>query len=37
MLRHDYLGFEIDPEMCKVAEKYIEADRQEWLPLTSSS
>jgi DNA modification methylase len=33
-LRHDYLGFEIDPEMCKVAQEYIVADLQEWLPLT---
>jgi DNA modification methylase len=34
MLRHDYLGFEIDPEMCKVAQEYIVADLQEQLPLT---
>ncbi len=33
LLGHDYLGFEIDPETCRLANEYIESDRQERLPL----
>jgi len=33
MLGHDYVGFEIDPETCKLAKEYIESDRQDRLPL----
>jgi DNA modification methylase len=33
MLGHDYVGFEIEPETCKLAKEYIESNRQERLPL----
>lgn len=33
MLGHDYVGFEIDPETCKLAKEYIESNRQDRLPL----
>lgn len=34
MLGHQYLGFEIDSENCKLANDYIESDRELMLPLS---
>jgi DNA modification methylase len=33
LLGHQYLGFEIDPENCKLANEYIESDTEPTLPL----
>jgi len=34
MLGHDFLGFEINPRYCEIANSWIKADTQEFLPLT---